>query len=76
MIKEVKKMKKYAFKITGSTLMILGFFLILGTAGADCDGDCMENSMPILDMVLYSLIGFASCFTGFSIVNYGSKYYE
>ena len=69
-------MIKYAFKITGSTLIILGFFLILGTVGADCDSDCMKNSMSILDMVLYSLIGLASCFTGFCIVNYGSEYYE
>ena len=67
---------KYGFKLTGSALIMLGVFLIFGAVGSDCDGDCIELSMSILDMVMYSLIGMASCYTGFCMINYGSKYYE
>ena len=69
-------MRKYGFKITGSTLILLGIFVIFGAAGSDCDGDCMQNAMSISEMIVYSLIGLASCFTGGLRVNYGSKYYE
>lgn len=67
---------KYGFKFTGSALILLGIFMIFGAAGSDCDGDCMENAMSISEMVIYSLIGLTSCFTGGCMVNYGDKYYE
>lgn len=39
-------------------LGIAGFILLLGTAGADCDGKCMENSLPLDQMLLQVFIGF------------------
>lgn len=47
------------FKILSSIIGVVGFLLVLGVAGADCDGKCMENSMPIGDIIMYSLLGFA-----------------
>ena len=38
-------------------MLVLLFFLVLGVAGADCDGKCMENSMALSDMLLYTAIG-------------------
>ena len=46
---------------------ILGFgglILLMGVAGNDCDGACMENAMPIGDMIVYSLIGLAMMVAG------------
>jgi hypothetical protein len=37
----------------------IGFVLILGSVGSDCDGACMENAMPIKDVFMYSVAGFA-----------------
>ena len=44
-------------KIAAYTVAALGFFLVLGVAGADCDGKCMENSMSLTDILLYTAIG-------------------
>ena len=41
-----------AFKILGGTIMFLAFFVIIGTAGSDCDGDCMEKAIPISQMII------------------------
>ena len=39
-------------------LMIFsGFILVLGAAGSDCDGACMENALPMADLLLYSFVG-------------------
>jgi hypothetical protein len=45
-------------------LIFTGILLILGTAGADCDGKCMENSLPIGQMLIQVLIGFAGIGAG------------
>lgn len=42
-----------------SLIAVAGFLLMLGTAGADCDGKCMENSLPLMDIIVYCLIGLA-----------------
>lgn len=60
-----------AFKIMGSVLMGLGFFLVLGTAGADCDGACMENSLTLGEIALYMFMGGASGFMGYHMFMYG-----
>jgi len=39
------------------TLGIVGFLIILGVAGNDCDGGCMENAMSTGDMIFWSGIG-------------------
>ena len=38
-------------KIIGYVLGFVGFFIVLGTAGADCDGKCMENALTITQIV-------------------------
>ena len=44
-------------KFVLGTMIAAGFILVLGVAGSDCDGKCMENAMPIGAMILYSLVG-------------------
>ena len=48
----------------GSIRILVGFLLILGVAGADCDGDCMENAMSMTEILLYSAAGFAIMLSG------------
>ena len=38
-------------KIIGYVLGFVGFFILLGTAGADCDGKCMENALTVTQIV-------------------------
>lgn len=51
-------------KYLGVAVAVLGFFLVLGVAGADCDGKCMENSMSLSDIMLYTAIGFTMMISG------------
>lgn len=44
-----------------------GFFLLLGVAGSDCDGKCMENAMSIGDTIMYGLLGLGMMATGLII---------
>ena len=34
-----------------------GFLLILGVAGSDCGGSCMEDAMSLDKMMIYGTIG-------------------
>jgi len=34
-----------------------GLILILGVAGSDCGGSCMEDAMPLNKMMIYGAIG-------------------
>jgi|TARA_B110000977_G_scaffold56703_1_gene77050 hypothetical protein len=34
-----------------------GFLLILGVAGSDCGGSCMEDAMSLDKMMIYGAIG-------------------
>ena len=43
-------------KVVGALLTVTGFFIIVGTAGSDCDGKCMENAMGLLDTFYYMLM--------------------
>ena len=36
-----------------------GLILILGVAGSDCGGSCMEDAMPLQQMMFYGAIGIA-----------------
>ena len=38
---------KYVF----GTLIAVGFLMVLGAAGNDCDGKCMENAAPIGELL-------------------------
>ena len=45
---------KYVF----GAMIAVGFLMVLGAAGNDCDGKCMENAAPIgelLKMVGYGI---------------------
>lgn len=44
-------------KLLGYSIATVGFFLVLGTAGADCDGKCMQNALSLWDTVVYSIAG-------------------
>ena len=53
--------------ISGALTMI-GFVIIMGVVGSDCDGACMENALPIGESILYSLIGFVFLIGGLAIL--------
>ena len=38
-------------KVIGYIVGFIGFFILLGTAGADCDGKCMENSLTVVQII-------------------------
>jgi hypothetical protein len=44
-------------KFVLGAMCAVGFLLVLGAAGSDCDGKCMENAMPLGTLILYSLGG-------------------
>ena len=48
----------------GSIRIIIGILILFGVAGADCDGDCMENAMGLTEMLLYSMAGLAFLLSG------------
>jgi hypothetical protein len=49
------KIAHYAFIL----FALAGFLLMIGVAGADCDGKCMENALPIVETIQYALMGLA-----------------
>jgi len=44
-------------KMIGWTLGTIGFLIIMAVVGSDCDGDCMENSLTLVDMLVYTVCG-------------------
>lgn len=44
-------------KFVFGTMIAVGFIFVLGVAGSDCDGKCMENAMSMGDTIIYSLVG-------------------
>jgi hypothetical protein len=44
-------------KIIFGLMIGAGIILVLGAAGSDCDGACMENALPMKDLLLYSFLG-------------------
>ena len=38
-------------KVIGYIVGFIGFFILLGTAGADCYGKCMENSLTVVQIM-------------------------
>lgn len=51
-------------KIVLGLISFAGFILVLGVAGADCDGKCMENSMPFSEILFWSVIGLSAMAAG------------
>lgn len=47
------KFVKFVFGL----MIAAGFLLVIGTAGADCDGKCMENSLTIGEIIQFMFYG-------------------
>ena len=58
-------------KYVGYVIGVLGFFIMLGTAGADCDGKCMENSLTMMEIIEYTILGMSMMVMGIYL---GVKY--
>jgi len=43
----------------GLIRILLGMLIVIGVAGSDCDGKCMQDAMSLTDSVLWSLLGIA-----------------
>jgi hypothetical protein len=54
-------------KAIGITIAAVGALLVIGVAGSDCDGACMQNAMPITDMLFYAFIGMTMAGVGTAI---------
>ena len=54
-------------KLIGGTLAAVGFFIIAGVMGSDCDGKCMENAMGMMQSLQWILIGLVTMVTGIVI---------
>lgn len=48
-----------AIKFLFGVMIAVGFFVVLGTAGADCDGKCMERALTIAQILEYTFYGVA-----------------
>ena len=51
-------------KVIGYIVGFIGFFILLGTAGADCDGKCMENSLTVVQIMEGVFIGIGLMMVG------------
>jgi hypothetical protein len=60
-------------RFVGGTMIFLGTILILGVAGADCDGKCMENSLTLTEILLYTSGGICGIIMGWLTYNAGVK---
>jgi hypothetical protein len=50
---------KKVLRVLFGVVIAIGVLLVLGAAGNDCDGKCMENALPIGELMLFILYGFA-----------------
>ena len=51
-------------KVIGYIVGFIGFFILLGTAGADCDGKCMENSLTVVQIMEGVFVGIGLMMVG------------
>jgi hypothetical protein len=61
--------------LIGGVILFVGFILILGAAGSDCDGKCMENAMSIGDILIYSFIGLGMMISGYLLLDISGEDY-
>jgi hypothetical protein len=50
--------------VIGSALIFVGFFLVIGAAGSDCDGDCMENALSLSELLVFTSVGLCGIIAG------------
>lgn len=60
-------MEKVMMKYVGAALVAVGFILIAGAAGSDCDGKCLPG-MSIGEIVAWPLAGFATAGIGSALM--------
>jgi hypothetical protein len=41
--------------------------MIIGTAGADCDGDCMEKALTMAEVMKYTMLGLGMIIVGVAL---------
>lgn len=58
-------------KAIGYVFVFVGIFAVLGTAGADCDGKCMENALTLSQIALYGLGGMCATAMGALLIMKG-----
>ena len=58
---------KTAITFIGYLLVALGIMAMAGSAG-DCDGKCVENANPMLEMLTFAGIGLAMFLFGFMLI--------
>ena len=61
-------------KVMGGLMMAVSFIVILGAAGSDCDGDCMDRAMSLKEIFFYCGSALVCGFLGFKIYMYGRDY--
>lgn len=54
-------------KWIGAALVAVGFIMIAGAAGSDCDGKCLPG-MSISEILAWSLAGFATAGVGSALM--------
>lgn len=60
-------------KMIGGLFAVLGFLLILGSAGSDCDGACMERALSLTQIIAFTLGGFCCIIIGIILMK-GNDY--
>ena len=61
----------FVIRAIGYVLLIGAVLTLLGVAGADCDGKCMENSLSMGEIFSYLFGGVIAAIIGFFMVNAG-----
>jgi len=44
--------------------IVIGLLVVIGAAGDDCGGDCIERAMPLADLMLMVAIGLGMMVAG------------
>jgi len=60
-------------RFIGGLMIGGGIVLILGVAGADCDGKCMENSLTLSQIFWYTSGGFCGIIMGWLTYKAGDQ---
>ena len=53
----------------------IGLLVVMGVAGSDCDGKCMENAMPMDQMLMWAALGIGLMISALPTLTRGSNEY-